>query len=243
MKRVVLIILTAFMLFGLCSCAKQATEDCDNQQGCDISDGGNIVEASDFKESYEVLNGKETKSGKVYREIHLDDASSFKLLNLEDFTNAGDIDFTGILFISDPKCPWCRSVIETAVKVASEMNVQNIYTIHAWDAEGNEIFRDKWVAQENEYVLQSGHPFYDLLINAQGNELLSDYIVNKDDGSSFDTGEKRIYLPSFLYVKNNEIIAFTNGISELQEGGYDELTEEMLKDTENQLKEFFSKVE
>ena len=246
MKRVVLFILSVFLLLNFSACTKQnsiVTEDCDNQKGCDISEGGEEIKTLDFKESYESLNNHETKSGKIYREIHLDNTNSFKLLDLSDFDmSTRNIEFTGILFISDPKCPWCRSIIETAVKVANEMNVQNIYTVHAWDADGNELFRDKWVPQGESYVLEEGHPFYNLLINSKGNELLQDYIVTRDDGSSFQTGEKRIYLPSFLYVEDNEIKAFTTGVSELQKDAYEELTDAMLKDTETQLKEFFSKV-
>ena len=85
MKRVVLFILSVFLLLNFSACTKQnsiVTEDCDNQKGCDISEGGEEIKTLDFKESYESLNNHETKSGKIYREIHLDNTNSFPILGV-----------------------------------------------------------------------------------------------------------------------------------------------------------------
>ena len=242
MKKFILVLLFLVCLVG---CAKQENiidNNCSDTQGCDISEGGTTEVVLNFKDAYESLNGKQTAKGKDYRVLSLSDTTKFEVLDLAELENKTLSDFSGVLFVSDPKCPWCRSIIETAVEVVNSSDVEKVYVVHAWDAEGKEIFRDKWAAQNESYVLEAGHPFYNLLINATGNDLLPDYNITKDDGSSFQTGEKRIYLPSFLYIKDGEIKAFTTGISELQDDGYEELTEEMKLDTEIQLKEFLSKV-
>lgn len=246
MKKILILLLVLLTFVGCSTNNVVDNDDCNNNQGCDISPtGGDVIETISFKESYESLNGKETSSGKTYREISINDENIFNIIDLKQFENfsSKDFDYTGILLISDPKCPWCRSVLPTAIEVAKEQSIDKIDVIHAWDAEGNEVFRDKYVeVEDGKYELQVGHPLYNYLINCQGSELLNDYIITKSDGSSFETGEKRIYLPSFLYVKNGDIVAFTTGISELQSGAYDELSVEVIEDMRTKLLDFFNLV-
>ena len=246
MKKLIIVLLT-FILVG---CAEAPTtvidDNCDNSQGCEIAVPADINEVTlDFKESYEILNGEKNAKGVDYRVVDIADNDIFKLVDIEkieDYEEFADL-FTGIVLVSDPKCPWCRSVISTAVDTAKELGVKDVYVIHAWDAEGKELFRDKYVWSGDSLKLEEGHPLYNMLIGMPGNEVLDDYTIKNSEGENIILGEKRIYLPSFIYVNKGKIEAFTTGISKLQTEANMELTDEIKAEMKTKLTEFFKKTQ
>ena len=66
-------------------------------------------------------------------------------------------------------------------------------------------------------------------------EVLEDYTLEYD-GDEIKTGEKRIYAPNVVSVVNGDAKELETGISDKQEDAYQELTEEMKKETYNKFK-------
>ena len=56
-------------------------------------------------------------------------------------------------------------------------------------------------------------------------QILDEYILTANDGSEVKTGEKRIYLPLVIFVKNGEIVGYHDGTVESQEDPYVALTD------------------
>ena len=145
------------------------------------------------------------------------------------------------MYFGDPLCPWCRSVIEKSIEVAKDNKIDKIYYIKIWDNEGNEILRDKYqLNKKNKPELVSeGSKDYEKILEYL-DEVLKDYTLTTEDGEKVEVGEKRIYAPNFVYIKEGKAVKLTEGISENQKDSREELTDEILKDEEKLFTEFFN---
>ncbi len=192
-----------------------------------------------IKEAYEYYNGKTNSSGKEYRTVHLPEDHALVKMSPEDIVRMIENNEKFYVYIGDEKCPWCRSVIEKAIEVAKDNAVDKIYYLKIWDDEGNEILRDKFVYEDGSLVMDTvaSDAYYQLL--DYWKDYLSDYTLNVD-GQTIEVGEKRIYAPNFVYIKDGEIRSLVTGISDKQSDSYQNLSEEILKDEEAIFEEFFA---
>ena len=74
-------------------------------------------------------------------------------------------------------------------------------------------------------------------------KVLADYTLTDKDGNEVSAGEKRIYAPNVVGVQNGEPTELETGESEKLTNPYDELTDEMRKETYNKLKCVFKCLE
>ena len=203
--------------------------------GCTFTNDASLK----FKNDYESLNGKQSKSGKNHRVLNISPNNPFQEINPKDLIKKIENKETFYVYFGDRLCPWCRSVIEKAIEVAKEKNIKKIYYIPIWDDEGNEVLRDKYEIEDNELVktIDGTDEYYKLL--EYFDELLSDYTLKDNNGEKVNTNEKRIYAPNFIYVKRGNPIRLTEGISDKQKDSREELTKEILEDEEKLFKAFF----
>ena len=215
MKKIIFLILTIFLITG-----------CKN-------------DALAFKEEYESLNGKENMHGAIHREIEIPSNNPYIKVEPEKVVDMLKNNETFYLYVGDPLCPWCRSVLEKAIEVSNAKNIKKIYYIEIWDDEGNEIFRDQYKLIDGEVTkVLDGTESYKTLLESF-NDLLSDYTLTNENGEKVPVSEKRIFAPTFFYVEDGKLIRMTTGISSLQTDSRGELTEEILKDEETKFQEFF----
>ena len=143
---------------------------------------------------------------------------------------------TFVVYFGFNSCPWCRSVIETLIKVSKDNNIDTIYYVDVKD------IRDVMVLDGDEAITdKEGSKGYYKLIEYFDN-VLDDYTLNNEDGDIIKTGEKRIYAPNVIVVKNGKAKALVTGISEKQTKPNMELTDEMKEDTYNQFDELFEHI-
>jgi len=131
------------------------------------------------------------------------------------------------VYVGDPKCPWCRAVIETAIAKAEEYGVNEILYLEIWDAEGNEILRDKYELKDGKAVLVTeGAEGYSELLTAF-DSLLDEYEL-KDGDTVVDVGEKRIYAPNYFRIEQGKAIRMTTAIPDTMEDPRSEISQEQL---------------
>lgn len=201
---------------------------------------GNNKDAMRFKEEYEALNGVVDDSGMEYRTVSIDKKNPFVYATAEEIVRKIEDKETFFVYFGDAKCPWCRSVIEQAIEVAKENDVDKIYYVPIWDEDGNEILRDKYVLQEDgsvELVTQGTTAYRQLQILLEN--VLNDYSLTDKHGNKMMLGENRITAPNFIFIQNGEDVKLVKGISENQVESYDELTKEILKDQHKIFDGFF----
>ena len=194
--------------------------------------------ALEFKEEYESINGVVNKNGKEHRAITIDEDNPYIKTTPEEIVKMINNKETFFLYVGDSLCPWCRSVLEKSIEVAKKYNVGKIYYIKIWDDEGNEILRDKYELKPILTKTIEGTGSYKFLLE-KFDSVLSEYTLTDTEGHKIITEEKRIYAPNYFYIKNGEVVKMVEGISEKQKDSREELTEEILKDEEEQFTSLF----
>ncbi|MBR7042198.1 MAG: hypothetical protein IKI04_01725 [Bacilli bacterium] len=196
-----------------------------------------------FKNDYEVLNGKENANGKVHREVTIPKQNPIIISDLGEVVKMIENGESFYVYFGDPLCPWCRSVIEKAIEVANANGIKKIYYVDFWDNEGNEVLRDKYTLDDNGNIVKDkeGTEEYNKIITYLA-DVLDEYTLTDKDGNKTAVGEKRVYLPNFIYIAKGKAVRITTGISSLQEGSRDELTEDILKEEEQKFDDFFINV-
>ena len=200
-------------------------------------------DALKFKEEYEKING--VNNGKFeYRTITVDEKNPFVYITPEDLLTKIDSNETFFVYFGDEHCPWCRSVIEEATKSAIENKVDKIYYVKIWEDFHEEILRDTYkLNDKNEPELSAkGTDAYYKLLDKLGN-VLSDYNLSYTDDAGktvkVSTGEKRIFAPNYIFVKDGKAEKLIEGISDKQTKHDAELTDEIKNDQKAMFDEFF----
>ena len=221
MKKILLSVLVLLSVFTLSGCATK--------------------ESKAFKEDYEKLNGQANSTGKIHRTISIDEENPFIEVSAEDIVKKIENKETFYVYFGSTLCPWCRSTIESAIKVAKEKNIKTIYYVDIWDDNGKEILRDKYELKDGKLEkTQEGTESYNKLLE-YFKDYLRDYtITDKEKDKEIETGEKRIFAPNFMYIKDGEIKKLTNGKADDQKDAREELTD-ALKDAQiTKYRDFFN---
>ena len=230
LKKIIFILLLAVSMFTITACGKKEVKKEEKKE---------ISTSEKFKNSYESLNGKENSALEIHRTVSIPKDNPFEEISAKDLLTKIENKETFYVYFGDKLCPWCRSVIETAIKVAKENNIEKIYYISIWDDEGNEILRDKYEMQDNKVIkVLDGTEEYNKLLEIF-DDVLANYTLTNSKEKEVKVGEKRIYAPNFIYIKDGKAIKLTDGISDKQKEPREELTEDILKDEEILFNKFF----
>ena len=190
---------------------------------------GTKTDASKFKEEYESLNGQTINGNKV-RSINVDEDNPFVYKNAKEIITMMDNKESFVVYFGFAKCPWCRSVLETLIKVAKNNGLDTIYYVDILDIRDTlKVENDKVVTDK-----KGSDDYYKLL--EYFDEVLSEYKLTDANGEKVETNEKRIYAPNVVSVVDGKAKELTTGISSKQDDAYMKLTDEMKNETYNNFK-------
>lgn len=205
--------------------------------GCNTVEKNNkkesrVTDSIKFKEEYESLNNKDLGYGEL-RKLNIDEDNPFVYKSPNDIVKLMDNKETFIVYFGFNSCPWCRSIIETLIEVSKDNNIDTIYYVDVKE------IRDVMVLEDDKAITETKGTdgYYKLL--EYFDEVLDDYTLNNDDGDIIKTGEKRIYAPNVIVVKDGKPKKLVTGISEKQTKPNMKLTDEIKEDTYNQFKDLF----
>lgn len=222
------------------SSSSAVKQGCDAFEECAAASAASAETAADFKEEYEQYNGTTNDSGKTYRTITIPSDNPMVMTDAQDVVKRIENGDTFYVYFGDALCPWCRSVIETAISEAEEAGITEIDYVDIWDEEGNELLRDSYEVKDGSVVKKDeGTEAYQTLLQ-DFDSLLDEYEVSGEDDKEYDTGEKRIYAPTFVYIKDGKAEKLVTGISEKQEDAWGELTDDILQDEQDIFSDFFN---
>ena len=174
--------------------------------GCEpeVNCGGGYFRAENarrFKEKYEALNGSLNARGDERQTIYIPEDNPMIFATAAEIVELVESG-TGVIYFGFPECPWCRTAVPILIDAAAELGIETIFylnmtlerDIRSIDAEGNIV------------VDREGTPEYQRL-----QELLYDilmiYVLVDAEGNVVDTGERRIYVPFILVVRNGTVLA------------------------------------
>lgn len=162
-----------------------------------------------FKNEYEDINGRETDYGK-HISLEISEDNIIKYSNFSEILDLLE-DGTGVIYFGFPECPWCRNAVPVLLDAASSTNLEKIYYVNVYD------LRDTLELNENDEVVtkkKASEEYYELLEKLDN--ILLKYELTGSDGNIYDTGEKRLYVPLVLFVKDGEVVAYHNDTVESQ---------------------------
>ena len=220
MKKIIILLITLVLLT---SCAKKETD------------------ANKFKKEYENKNSEEIIAGENYRKLDISKNNPFVYSSGDEIVNKIENKETFYVYIGSSKCPWCRSVIEKFIEIASLNNIDKVYYVDIWGDDHEEILRDKYILDKNNKPQKTvdGTDSYYKLLN-YFDEFLTDYTLTTSKGKTVKVGEKRIFAPTFVYIEEGTAKKLVTGISDKQTTYNAELTNEILDDEAKTFKEFLN---
>lgn len=187
------------------------------------NDNKTITDAVKFKKEYESLNGKVASRDYKYPTVTLTDTNPFvyeSSKKIIETLKSG----TGIIYLGFPKCPWCRN----AVNVLSYLNVDKIMYLDMTDERDTYELVDGALKKTKD----GSKEYYEMLNILD--DILSDYEI-EDNGKTYSVGEKRIYIPLVIGVKDGKIVGYHADTVELNEGqtAFDLLSNEQQEKLKN----------
>lgn len=201
------------------------------------------TDAMKFKEDYEALNNKEVQnSEKKYRAISIDKNNPIVYSSFKDVYDRINNNETFLVYVGFSACPWCRSVIQYIIEEANNTNVDKIYYINVReDNTKASDLRGYYKLDDNDKVVIDIYPdkYYHAVLNTL-DEFLSPFTLTNKNGKKIETGENRLYAPTLILYKNGKATLLDECISEDQEDGYEELTENMINYTRERAKKIFN---
>lgn len=170
-----------------------------------------ISDAKKFQTEYVELNNKNINdSDKVYPEVNIDENNLYYYASEEEITNLLNSG-TGIIYFGFPTCPWCRNIVSILNEIVGNYGYKKIYYYNI-----KQIRSSYQINANNELEkTNAGTEFYSFLLNKLDN-FLTDYNLTDNNGKKILTGEKRLYAPSVLFVKEGKVIGLVAGTVESQ---------------------------
>ena len=185
------------------------------------------TDAIKFKKEYEkdnkeLINLKIDKNNKIKY-------SSYK--EIENIIKSG----TGIIYLGTPSSNWCRNVVNPLIDVVNDNDISTIYYLDiSKDMDYYTVEDDTltYMIDDNGKELKGTDDYFDLV------DLLSDYLTEYKielDDKEYTSNNKRIYLPTVIFVKNGSIVDYhvSTVVSHINEN------EKLTKDQYKELYEIF----
>jgi len=198
--------------------------------GCTKSD------ASKFKEEYESLNGTSSSSGQAIRNLDIPKNNPIVYSSIDEVISKIEAEDTFVVYFGFASCPWCRSMINTLIDVALDLKVKKVYYVDVLDVRDVIKLVDGQVLK----FTDASDNYYKLLTLLD--DVLENYTITGENGDKLVLGEKRIYAPNVVVIKNGKALDMTTGISEDLTDPYMELTDEIKNDSREKLEKVFKEL-
>ena len=187
-----------------------------------------------FKNDYESLNGTTRTNGQKNKEIEIIDNNNIVYITMEEAAKMLDSG-TGVIYFGFAACPWCRNAVPVLLNAMSSSELKEIYYVDIRPEDKNENdLRDTFTLNNKNKAKKTKDAeksYYDVLL-ALANDL-NDYVLVTNKGKKVNTGEKRLYAPTVVAVKEGVVVGFHEGTVEKHEkddnGELRDLTKEETK--------------
>mgnify|MGYP004565490967 FL=1 len=139
---------------------------------------------------YEFVPREESMSNKKFNEEYtlLDKDNVYVYKSINEIINVL-INGTGIVYLGFPECPWCQRYVVYLNILAKEYNVKEIYYYNIKNARSNNT-------KEYQKIV----------------EILKDLLPYDDNGN------KKVFVPTVVFVKNGKVIALDDETSTISDG-------------------------
>lgn len=214
--RVIAILVGLFLLFG---CNRQSTPPFS-------------TDAERFKYEYESLNGKRDDYGNKMREVNIPSDNPIVYASFTNIIDQMEAGKTFVVYFGFSKCPWCRGYLEAMLASADKCDIDTIYYVDIYKS------RDEYKLKNGDLEkVSDGATDYERLLKYFDN-VLADYILTDEDGNEISVGEKRIYAPNVIVVREGKAVGLAQD-STLFTDAYGEISQTIFADMQNNFLDVF----
>ena len=182
------------------------------------------VDAIKFVKEYEELNEKEG-----YIKLNIDKNNPIKYADYDELLEVIE-NGTGIIYLGFPECPWCRNALPVLFDAAKDNDVDLIYYMNILNE------RDAYTVEDGEVVFakdedgndKNGTEGYFDLLEALDKHL-DDYVITHEN-KEYEVGEKRIYAPSVIFVRDGKVLGIHVSTVDSQKDPRKELTKKQYEE-------------
>lgn len=194
------------------------------------------TDAIKFKKEYEALNGVSNASNtQTYSHLSISKTNTIKYKSEKEIIGILKNE-TGIVYFGFPNCPWCRVSTEVLLEVA-EKEEKDIYYLNTLD-----IRSSYSVDEEGKLTLtKNGTREYHEILKIL-DEYLEDFVLTTTSGKKINVGEKRLYSPTAVFVKEGEVLGIHVGTVDSQENPYEKLSKEQREELESKYLNYINKI-
>ena len=176
-----------------------------------------------FKNDYESLNNLESSDDKVYPTVNIT-YDNIKYVSIDEALDILDKD-TGVIYIGYPECIYCRVAVQVLLDTAKGTKLDNIYYLDISD-----VWDIKELDKNNKVVTKKeANDKYNKLLDELGDLYLVDYKLKDKKGNEVDVGEKRVNVPTVIFVVNGDIVSGNVGTLFSQDDPYEKLNDDQIK--------------
>ena len=180
-----------------------------------------VTDAIKIKEEYESLNDKQASNGNIYPKVTLKENNTFRYASAKkvlETLKSG----TGLIYLGFKECPWCRN----AINVLQYVNANEILYLDMTNQ------RDKYEEKDGKAVkTEEGTEEYKKMLTIL-DSILDNYEIEDENGNTINIGEKRIYVPLVIGIKDGKIVGYHADTVKLDDNQspYDLLTNKQQND-------------
>lgn len=188
-----------------------------------------------FKDEYTAYNGKEN-NGRNYPQVDISGDNVYYYASEDEIRSLFEDKKTGVLYLGFPTCPWCRNMVPVLNEAGKYYGIDKIYYYNIKEIRSSYSFDS-----DNKLVKQEGTELYNYLLTKL-DSFLADYSVTDNNNKSVKTGEKRIYAPTVVFIKEGEVKGIVEGTVDSQKDPYILLDETQRKELYDKYLEYFNKL-
>lgn len=194
-------------------------------------------ESHTFRDEYECLNGViNPNNNKVYPNVSLPSDNKVVYSNYDEILDLLD-NGTGVIYFGYPECPWCRNAVPVLVDAVMDSGVDKIYYMNMKNERDQKDFDVETLQVKT--IKEADPKYYELLKKLD--KYLDDYTVTKDE-IEYSLGEKRIYVPMVVFVKNGEVIGVHSDTVSSQTDPYVKLDNKQTEELKSIYSEYLSQL-
>lgn len=186
-----------------------------------ITGCGKETDAEKFKKEYEHFNDKTIENTKYeYPNVEISKDNVVKYASYDEVLQVLN-DGTGVIYLGYPACPWCRNAVPVLLEAAGEVGIEDIYYINMKEE------RDEIKVKEDGSLetVKEGTDGYKKLLDRL-DAILDEYTLEDIHGNTISTGEKRIYVPLVVFVREGEIVGYHVDTVSSQTNPFEKLNDE-----------------
>lgn len=193
-----------------------------------------VTDAQKFNEEYMALNGQKVNEYE-YPSLDFEDDIPIKYASFEEIETLLT-EGTGIIYFGFPECPWCRSALPALFDAVESNGFEEVLYLNIKD------IRSSIDLVDNEIVVtKEGTTEYYRLLEIL-DEFLEDYTKINSKGKEVPLGEKRLFAPTVVFVKDGVVQGIHVSTVESQLSGFDPLTEAQEKELFNIYSNYIAQV-